>query len=407
MSQEMAIRWLERVQAELNAVRRVTSASRARLVPDFNIISYIRKDEYGLSLLLADLLDPEGRHGQGTAFLASFLECFWKGVISPDDYAKAVVATEASTFLIERAARRIDIKINFPGKGVLGIENKAWAAVDQQNQVSDYLKQLRAEHGTYRLVYLTMRSGQMPSTESITVEELETHAKQFKSVGFIELHPWLKACIGECRSERVRILLEDFIDYIQTDMQGTKNMIENDVIVNSATASTENVRNFFEVVQSKDVVTQSLINKFAEQLQSKLSADNSFFDWVITCETLVGSDGCIYLQPSAASTFCLAMGFESPRYNNAIVGIRPRHQCDPALRDERGDALRRCLGAQHYGDTWPWYQWFNPYRDWGNDADAMAAIVDKGPDGMVAHTLRQFKEIRSKLEKGGCLGLLN
>lgn len=48
------------------------------LAPDFNLFDYLRDDELGLSACLAGLLDPKGKHGQGTVFLNAFLETVGK-----------------------------------------------------------------------------------------------------------------------------------------------------------------------------------------------------------------------------------------------------------------------------------------------------------------------------------------
>lgn len=40
----------------------------------FNAFKYLREDELGLSLMIADLLDPNAEHGQGTSFLKAMLD---------------------------------------------------------------------------------------------------------------------------------------------------------------------------------------------------------------------------------------------------------------------------------------------------------------------------------------------
>ena len=44
-----------------------------KLAHRFNVLDYLRDDELGLSRIIADLLNPEKSHGQGTLFLQTLL----------------------------------------------------------------------------------------------------------------------------------------------------------------------------------------------------------------------------------------------------------------------------------------------------------------------------------------------
>src|SRR5262245_47098510 len=75
---DRVIGWRQRVQDRLHTLRRAQQEYRARLAPDFSVFTrYIQPDENRLSLVLADLLDPDGDHGQGQLFLREFLDRFW------------------------------------------------------------------------------------------------------------------------------------------------------------------------------------------------------------------------------------------------------------------------------------------------------------------------------------------
>ena len=48
---------------------RVLAAERDReLAPRFNVFDYVRDDELGLSRIIADLLNPNAKHGQGGSY---------------------------------------------------------------------------------------------------------------------------------------------------------------------------------------------------------------------------------------------------------------------------------------------------------------------------------------------------
>src|SRR5882672_6602937 len=99
----------------------------------FNVLDLIEPDENKLSDILADLLDPKGKHGQGDLFLRLLFKQLSLG--SDQKPTKdASVQREAPTHGIQKYRRRMDV---FVQAGVLvAIENKV-DSVDQIDQVKD------------------------------------------------------------------------------------------------------------------------------------------------------------------------------------------------------------------------------------------------------------------------------
>ena len=58
----------------LEAVRRVERELDRKTAHRFNVLDYLRQNELGLSRIIADFLNPNAKHGQGTLFLSLFLE---------------------------------------------------------------------------------------------------------------------------------------------------------------------------------------------------------------------------------------------------------------------------------------------------------------------------------------------
>ena len=58
----------------LAAARRIERELDRVLASRFSPFDYLRTDERGLSRIVADLLDPNAAHGQGSLFLRSFLD---------------------------------------------------------------------------------------------------------------------------------------------------------------------------------------------------------------------------------------------------------------------------------------------------------------------------------------------
>lgn len=184
-----------------------------RLAGDFNVFDYVDPKEPLLSRIIADLLDPAGKHGQRSAFLRAFVR-----MVAPrGDYPfeVATVTCESQTTHIRSARRRIDIKIDFGGAFGIGIENKPWAE-EQIQQLADYRDQLEREFGgRFILVYLT-RSEDLPTSISLEDIEMLRSEGRFHLITFQgQLSEWLAECVKEAQADKVRWFLSDLLDYIR------------------------------------------------------------------------------------------------------------------------------------------------------------------------------------------------
>jgi hypothetical protein len=183
----------------------------------FNILRMFEPDENKISDILADLLDPRGTHGQGDRFLRVLLEQLQPDLVSR---LKSVprVQREAPTFGILKYQRRIDILIY--GDVLVAVENKV-DSLEQFEQVKDYLEHLRKRSGFTPafLIYLTP-NGRRP--DSLSPQELEEHltAGRLHLWSYAkQLRTWLEACGAECKADKVRHFLADFIVYIDSDLK--------------------------------------------------------------------------------------------------------------------------------------------------------------------------------------------
>jgi hypothetical protein len=180
------------------------------LATGMNIVrDYVQPDENRISHMLADLLTPDGPHGQGSVFLELFLR--------QDGHSDMTVAADLTTIREYRArSRRIDILLDFAGKKAIAFENKTFAD-DQPNQIKDYCEHLqRTFPEGYVLYYLTRTGGKPPahSVDKETCVKLTT-ARNLRCISYqVEIRSWLEACFKECKAEKVRWLLRDFIDFI-------------------------------------------------------------------------------------------------------------------------------------------------------------------------------------------------
>ena len=182
------------------------------LASGLNVIrDYVRPDENRLSDIMTDLLNPDGLHGQGRAFLRIFLER-----LELENYASKnveILTREDSA----RGGRRIDIVLQFKNGHAVALENKPFAG-DQENQLHDYSSFLDDKYsGKYVLFYLTP-GGISPPAHSIDPLKWECLVGEgrLRAISYQEhIREWLELCVLECKSEKVRWFLRDFVGFVE------------------------------------------------------------------------------------------------------------------------------------------------------------------------------------------------
>jgi len=194
------------------------------LSSDFNVFNFITPDENKLSDILDNLLNPHGSHGQGDIFLRLFLQhfdsiekCLENNQTDIESILKCFsgIQREASTY----EGRRIDLLIAFNKKFAIGIENKPWAE-DQDNQIEDYLKYIGGKYSSYFFIYLN-KTGKPPSEASLKKDRREKLEEnhQFRTVSYVpELYGFLEKCWEKSKSEKLRLFLFDFMEWVKTDL---------------------------------------------------------------------------------------------------------------------------------------------------------------------------------------------
>jgi hypothetical protein len=219
----------------LQVSREARQSLASAVAESFNVFDYIqiRRDEVLLSSIIADLLDPKGKHGQGITFLQAFLRQLeaLRCKLPPNWEAhlrEAIVINEAVTSFLPDAARRIDIRIDLPQDFGIGIENKPWAG-EQADQLTDYSKDLKKRcKGGFILVFLCQR-GRKP--ESISDEEWSELRQSGKCATLHytgEFLKWLSECRMRAEADKVRHFIKDFTKYVQANLSGTEPEEEED-----------------------------------------------------------------------------------------------------------------------------------------------------------------------------------
>ncbi len=260
------IEWLEALTRQVTGLEQYRQRVEPMLASEFNVLRYARTDEYGLSSIIADLLNPRGSHGQGDRFLCCFLKCYWPSEPETLSAMEAVVRTEVATHRIEQSQGRIDIQVDLSDR-VLAIENKPWAA-DQQKQIERYLDQLRKSGRQARLVYLTGRDAQQPSEFSVDKDILEKAkgSGEFHTTNYLELREWLRDCRRICENDRVSMFLRDFERYIGYTFAGDKGDSTSKLVASVCLATPTDSASAAYWVKAADSVRFALLEKLEGQL---------------------------------------------------------------------------------------------------------------------------------------------
>jgi len=200
------------LRAQFDRAREEIRVHHLRHADAFTVFDYIQPDENGLSDILADLLDPKGKRGQGNRFLHLFMQNL--KVTLPSYVHQVKVHREEPTKYIHNSLRRIDILVDFGTFG-LGIENKPWAE-EQPDQVKDYLEHLRRQYGdSFLLAYLCGDGSaplSVPATDLVRLE----HANQFRLLAYpTGVRYWLELCMESCQADRVCWFLRDLGGYVK------------------------------------------------------------------------------------------------------------------------------------------------------------------------------------------------
>lgn len=206
-----------------------------QLARRFNVFDYLSTSEVGLSSIIADLLNPQARHGQGTLFLRTLLDELAEVSHRPRLDANFSKRITVVTERVITNSRRLDISVEIPGSNgayCLAIENKPYAD-DERNQVMDYLTFLQKEYSDrFLLIYLSP-TGQGPSKWSFPCRKLdrwegrlgimaywgetngiasEEQAAEDRFDGFrvgLSLATWFSACRRRCEPDRLRWFLSE------------------------------------------------------------------------------------------------------------------------------------------------------------------------------------------------------
>ncbi|TXB63223.1 PDDEXK-like family protein, partial [Phaeodactylibacter luteus] len=241
----------QRIKAELYA-------------PHFNPLDFIKMGENKVSEILAFLLSPTAKHGQGTLFLEGFLKSLDSKI--PEFTLDSVeVFTEYRTL----GARRIDILIKLDTFWI-GIENKLFEHTsDQKDQLEDYATFLDSMgNGNFLLLYLApIKKGIPKHSLSLKRQKELGKANQLETINYLEnILPELEVFKEKCKPLKIKFFVADFKSKLEQIVMGIYSSEESDILRQTILSSNENMEAAFLIGNVLPKLKESLKKKLARQL---------------------------------------------------------------------------------------------------------------------------------------------
>lgn len=359
----------------------------AELAPDFNLVDHLRNNEMALSRYLGLLLDTKGVHGQGELFLRGLLQRLEQPGFQPQDLLR--VELEQRT----HSGRFFDIYLEFRG-GVIGIENKPWAA-DQDKQLEDYARflQMSARGGQWLLVYACNWEPSEASLSPAQREALE-QTGNFLRLDFLQIAEWLDDSACHTRAPKVRLFVEALSAYVRQQVNGENDVSEAEQIKAVILQKPEHLEAALKVAQSIEQVKAQLLAEFKRRLESALAAHDLGLEWE---EHLASGRACagfgVKLHP--AHQLQLRFEFGAARLNALEWGIcRNNGKIELNKPDAEiiAAAMDSAFGPGNHGwPAWPWYPGtgardsvlHDNERNWATAAEPWLRMQDDSEQGLV------------------------
>jgi PD-(D/E)XK nuclease superfamily len=407
MSQQIE-QLLNEVGFKIATLREARNRFADQLAPEFRIFDYLRTDEMGLSRCIAGLLDPKGKHGQGSLFLKEFL----KTILGEGSHWETK-ANDLVNIVLEKQAngqRRIDIYLEFQN-GIIGIENKPWAGC-QDNQLSDYADYLQSNSGgkNWLLVFLSKRD---PENRSITTErrdELENDGRYIQ-LNYTEIVGWLEICAFKANAPVVRVFIEELAKFIRTYINGEVEMSDANEIKSAVLKSPKALDSAFQIYKAMDDVKKELLKKFRYDLNIGLKEkDFNLINWTMgTGEKPIGFDVqfCDIKQ-----SLNLRFDFETLSLGKFTWGIwnKSGEYNNPQAWVE----IKSLLNAEFYSgkSSSPWWPWYSECPNQDFDSDMKDWSISAKPWLMIKEERLAPKiievaiRVHETFKQKGCLHLL-
>ena len=410
----------------LDTARTLQRELDSQLAQRFNVFDYLRTDELGLSRIVADLLNPRGKHGQGPVFL----ELLLRGLKLPFATSERLDHANVEVERTIKDGRRLDICVRI-GNRCLAIENKPYAG-DQPGQVDDYLHWLKSQGFESSLLIYLSPQGEPPSPESVELADLqgESNAHHFFNImpyhGAQEdvrdddfgdyrldftLAEWLADCQKSCKVDRLRWFLRDAEAFCKRTVGGQAvTSTESNTLAEFVLADQEKWDAALTVSNTLPQVKYDIYCRFMEMVLNAYPTTKTKYQYPADTsgwwQYSQAGKSYIYLYRQSWRSYKKRKGKElftqirlqpnNRHMRNFYIGILTANE---QLADSEQEgwreldaALRTALGeSEKTYKAWPWWQWADEkYRNWDPLIPTLNRECDEGCGEVMSYFVERF-----------------
>ncbi|WP_395746643.1 PD-(D/E)XK nuclease family protein [Prosthecobacter sp.] len=339
------------------------------------------------SALLCDLLSPKGTHGQGAAFLKSFISTLGLGGGFDAESARV----HAEWWLgprTEISGGRLDILMVDKDQRKIAIENKILAA-EQENWVRRYRHDLTAED---HLIYLTLE-GDSPAQMDASLKDA------VRCVGYDSLIlKWLEECRKEAATVPiVRESLTQYIHLIQHLTHQNTSSHMNDEIVKCVLESEEDFAAFCALRDADKAVKRRIICALSTRLRQHLPAG---FEMISTPEKSDEREGFVFSTSELkAHNLKAVIAFDSGDYRQCYYGFELLDTSKPVSVPSRPwqvltDCFRKQFAVEPLSSgRWPAWAHWTRRKDWNDEVFALIHFGDQQFHSEMMNIIQSLHEV--------------
>lgn len=346
----------------------------------FNVFAVVGVNHYELkhSAFIAELLNPEGSHGQGTTFLSIFLK-----VCCPADFKFLLQGVKVYVEYVTKSGR-IDILIANKDKQAIIIENKIYAP-DGDKQLKRYDEEALKNYTCgYRILYLTRRGDDASPKSS---KGIAYHKISYQT----EIVDWLKECIKQCVSlPLIRETLIQYSNHIKRLTNIDMEKEEKEKLFATMAENAEQVRAIQSVswLEYLEFVFRKYVRPKLEKIEGLIYEEKNMFgdsgERGFYYRRKEWNHSAIWIYTDRSKPVCFMIGISNYSGGPLKVGL---NKLD-------------CLKKRSDKD-WP-YGWesLGKYTDWYLQNDTIPDMIDdnKGNNKFVEYVKGKVKEILEEID---------
>lgn len=362
---------------------------------NFNIFRILKMEASEVRLhstFLAELLNPNGSHGQKALFLRLFIQHF---KISDDDFETegAFVEVEKHTGLINEdrtEGGRIDIMITDQKGRHIIIENKIYAT-DAVNQLFRYKQHSKR----CKLFYLTL-DGREPSQLSTTGLIL---GEDYSCISYKNhIVTWLESCRKEVST--LPIIRETITQYIHLIKHLNNQSINNNMASELSSLINSNIEAAFLIANNLDIATNELLYKFkSEMYELAEELEDAGFELYDDFDIKNRYTGFYFFKPrwKHCSIGFSFQNFYKDFYYGIVVKENPVQKPIPLKLKEDIESL---VGVKSKNSWWPiMLSLESPYnQNWEKSFEPWEAIANGKMKAMIKRKLFEMIKLIGDLK---------